>query len=242
MYILCGKILLAWAVCLATSCWEYAFPPFSLFFSLPPKGLKKVRNPDRMYRSAVCYAGHGPPKSISDDTETNSKIHLLILHRRSYRPLAGQFIIHSSIHLFTSWFHPSTHAPSSLLPLPFSLLAQHRLRLLCWLKCLLYGISLSIAEVLSLTTSDCFRLGPGDQDPSGPREGRQASIIVLHAHFLVWVGLAIQVSHGEYIRQWNNSQWFCFFFAWDWWYNACLCVCSARTKTAAHHSRGFSDL
>ncbi|MEQ2247145.1 hypothetical protein ILYODFUR_006222, partial [Ilyodon furcidens] len=36
-----------------------------------PEGLKKVRNPDRMYRSAVCYAGHGPPKSISDDTETN---------------------------------------------------------------------------------------------------------------------------------------------------------------------------
>ncbi|XP_051913884.1 calmodulin-binding transcription activator 1 isoform X3 [Hippocampus zosterae] len=37
-----------------------------------PEGLKKVRNPDRMYRSAVCYAGHGPPKSISDDTETNN--------------------------------------------------------------------------------------------------------------------------------------------------------------------------
>ncbi|XP_054653809.1 calmodulin-binding transcription activator 1 isoform X5 [Dunckerocampus dactyliophorus] len=38
-----------------------------------PEGLKKVRNPDRMYRSTVCYAGHGPPKSISDDAETNSK-------------------------------------------------------------------------------------------------------------------------------------------------------------------------
>ncbi|XP_017265068.1 calmodulin-binding transcription activator 1 isoform X10 [Kryptolebias marmoratus] len=38
-----------------------------------PEGLKKVRNPDRMYRSAVCYAGHGPPKSISDDTETNNE-------------------------------------------------------------------------------------------------------------------------------------------------------------------------
>ncbi|XP_077453988.1 calmodulin-binding transcription activator 1 isoform X4 [Stigmatopora argus] len=36
-------------------------------------GLKKVRNPDRMYRSTVCYAGHGPPKSISDDTETNNE-------------------------------------------------------------------------------------------------------------------------------------------------------------------------
>ncbi|XP_068180349.1 calmodulin-binding transcription activator 1 [Antennarius striatus] len=38
-----------------------------------PEGLKKVRNPDRMYRSAVCFAGHGPPKSISDDTETNNE-------------------------------------------------------------------------------------------------------------------------------------------------------------------------
>ncbi|XP_039863776.1 calmodulin-binding transcription activator 1 isoform X10 [Simochromis diagramma] len=38
-----------------------------------PEGLKKVRNPDRMYRSAVCYAGHGPPKNISDDTETNNE-------------------------------------------------------------------------------------------------------------------------------------------------------------------------
>ncbi|XP_029013309.1 calmodulin-binding transcription activator 1 isoform X3 [Betta splendens] len=36
-------------------------------------GLKKVRNPDRMYRSGVCYAGHGPPKSISDDTEMNNE-------------------------------------------------------------------------------------------------------------------------------------------------------------------------
>ncbi|XP_054653819.1 calmodulin-binding transcription activator 1 isoform X6 [Dunckerocampus dactyliophorus] len=38
-----------------------------------PEGLKKVRNPDRMYRSTVCYAGHGPPKSISDDAETNNE-------------------------------------------------------------------------------------------------------------------------------------------------------------------------
>ncbi|KAK9954101.1 hypothetical protein ABG768_016200, partial [Culter alburnus] len=34
-------------------------------------GLKKIRNPDRMYRSAVCYSAHAPPKSVSDDTETN---------------------------------------------------------------------------------------------------------------------------------------------------------------------------
>lgn len=88
---------------LAITGWETAsFPRFSLLFSLPPEGLKKVRNPDRMYRSAVCYAGHGPPKSISDDTETNSKSQLLILHCRSERPLAGQSIIHSLIHLFTS--------------------------------------------------------------------------------------------------------------------------------------------
>lgn len=77
----------------------------TLFFSLPPEGLKKVRNPDRMYRSTVCYAGHGPPKSISDDAETNSKSQLLILHCCSVRPLAGQSIIHSSIHLFTPRFH-----------------------------------------------------------------------------------------------------------------------------------------
>lgn len=87
----------------------------SLLFSLPPEGLKKVRNPDRMYRSAVCYAGHGPPKSISDDTETNSKSQLLIQHSCSEKPVAGQSIIHSSIHVFSSWFHPSPcpHAPPS---------------------------------------------------------------------------------------------------------------------------------
>lgn len=95
-------------VCLGITGWENAsFPRFSLLFSLPPEGLKKVRNPDRMYRSAVCYAGHGPPKNISDDTETNSKSQLLILHCCCKRPLAGQSIIHPSIHLFTSWFHPS---------------------------------------------------------------------------------------------------------------------------------------
>lgn len=81
---------------------DASVPRFSLLFSLPPEGLKKVRNPDRMYRSAVCYAGHGPPKSISDDTEMNSKSWLLILHCCSKRPLSGQSIIHSLIHLFTS--------------------------------------------------------------------------------------------------------------------------------------------
>ncbi len=59
------------------------FPEFFFFFStlsLLPEGLKKIRNPDRMYRSAVCYSAHAPPKSVSDDTETNSKSCLLILH------------------------------------------------------------------------------------------------------------------------------------------------------------------
>lgn len=102
---------------------------------------------------------------------------------------AHLLFIHSSIHLFTSWFHPST---CTLLSNPlfcfFPLLTQHRLWLLRWLKCLLYGISLSIAEVLPLTTSDCFRLRPGDQDLSGPSRRRQASIIVLHVHFLLGRG------------------------------------------------------
>ncbi|XP_062871783.1 calmodulin-binding transcription activator 1 isoform X4 [Trichomycterus rosablanca] len=38
-----------------------------------PEGLKKIRNPDRMYRSAVCYSGHAPPKGVSDDTEMNNE-------------------------------------------------------------------------------------------------------------------------------------------------------------------------
>ncbi|XP_073731503.1 calmodulin-binding transcription activator 1 isoform X2 [Misgurnus anguillicaudatus] len=38
-----------------------------------PEGLKKIRNPDRMYRSAVCYSAHAAPKSVSDDTETNNE-------------------------------------------------------------------------------------------------------------------------------------------------------------------------
>ncbi|TRY87630.1 hypothetical protein DNTS_009332 [Danionella cerebrum] len=36
------------------------------------KGLKKIRNPDRMYRTAVGYTGHVPPKSVSDDTDNNT--------------------------------------------------------------------------------------------------------------------------------------------------------------------------
>ncbi|KAI5612286.1 calmodulin-binding transcription activator 1-like isoform X1 [Silurus asotus] len=38
-----------------------------------PEGLKKIRNPDRMYRSAVCYSGHAAPKGVSDDTEMNNE-------------------------------------------------------------------------------------------------------------------------------------------------------------------------
>ncbi|KAG5282232.1 hypothetical protein AALO_G00053730 [Alosa alosa] len=38
-----------------------------------PEGLKKIRNPDRMYRSAVCYAGHAPPKGVNADTEMNNE-------------------------------------------------------------------------------------------------------------------------------------------------------------------------
>ncbi|XP_067243883.1 uncharacterized protein [Chanodichthys erythropterus] len=39
----------------------------------PEKGLKKIRNPDRMYRTAVGYTGHVPPKSVSDDTDNNNE-------------------------------------------------------------------------------------------------------------------------------------------------------------------------
>ena len=56
------------------------FAPCYILLSLLPEGLKKVRNPDRMYRTAVCYAGHGPPKSISDDTEMNSKSYSYLHH------------------------------------------------------------------------------------------------------------------------------------------------------------------
>ncbi|XP_037387963.1 calmodulin-binding transcription activator 1-like isoform X8 [Pygocentrus nattereri] len=38
-----------------------------------PEGLKRIRNPDRMYRTAVGYAGHAPPKGVSDDTDTNNE-------------------------------------------------------------------------------------------------------------------------------------------------------------------------
>ncbi|KAJ8258733.1 hypothetical protein COCON_G00177450 [Conger conger] len=37
-----------------------------------PEGLKRIRNPDRMYRSAVSYAGHAAAKGVSDDTEANT--------------------------------------------------------------------------------------------------------------------------------------------------------------------------
>ncbi|XP_051957510.1 calmodulin-binding transcription activator 1-like [Xyrauchen texanus] len=38
-----------------------------------PEGLKKIRNPDRMYRTAVGYTGHVPPKSVNDDTDNNNE-------------------------------------------------------------------------------------------------------------------------------------------------------------------------
>ncbi|KAG5835477.1 hypothetical protein ANANG_G00244410 [Anguilla anguilla] len=38
-----------------------------------PEGLKRIRNPDRMYRSAVSYAGHTAAKGVSDDTEANNE-------------------------------------------------------------------------------------------------------------------------------------------------------------------------
>ncbi|XP_030632892.1 calmodulin-binding transcription activator 1 [Chanos chanos] len=38
-----------------------------------PEGLKRMRNPDRMYRTAVGYTGHAPPKGVSDDTDTNNE-------------------------------------------------------------------------------------------------------------------------------------------------------------------------
>ncbi|ROI16340.1 Calmodulin-binding transcription activator 1 [Anabarilius grahami] len=40
-----------------------------------PEGLKKIRNPDRMYRTAVGYTGHVPPKSVSDDTDNNNDVY-----------------------------------------------------------------------------------------------------------------------------------------------------------------------
>ncbi|KAJ3586490.1 hypothetical protein NHX12_012888 [Muraenolepis orangiensis] len=66
-----------------------------------PEGLKKVRNPDRMYRTAVCYAGHGPPKSISDDTEMNSKSYSCAPHRCSKRPPADHCVMTSSVYPLT---------------------------------------------------------------------------------------------------------------------------------------------
>ena len=86
----------------------------AIYFSLcSPEGLKKVRNPDRMYRTAVCYAGHGPPKSISDDTEMNSKSYSY-LHRSYKRPLAGHCVMTSSVYPLTFSFHPPIHKTSYL--------------------------------------------------------------------------------------------------------------------------------
>lgn len=169
---------LAWGACLGyhrlVEC--FLLLDFLYFSLLPPEGLKKVRNPDRMYRSAVCYAGHGPPKSISDDTETNSKSQLLILYRRFQGATRwpNLLFIHWFIYLPLDFIRPPCCPPPlSRTPLPPLLLpsnTQHLLRLFCWLKCLLYGITLSIAEVLSLTKSDCFGLRPWDQDLSIPSE------------------------------------------------------------------------
>ncbi|XP_049608443.1 calmodulin-binding transcription activator 1 isoform X4 [Syngnathus scovelli] len=38
-----------------------------------PEGLKRVPNLDKMFRSSVCYAGHGSPKSIGDDAKSNNE-------------------------------------------------------------------------------------------------------------------------------------------------------------------------
>lgn len=104
---------------------------------------------------------------------------LLILHRCSKRPLAGPSIIHSLIHLFTSWWHQSTYpSPSYPLLSPPTTPPQLHPSSGCFSKeqcsvdwsVYFNGITLSIAEVLSLTKSDCFRLRLGDQDLSGPSE------------------------------------------------------------------------
>lgn len=109
---------LAWGACLGyhrlVEC--FLFLDFLYFSLLPPEGLKKVRNPDRMYRSAVCYAGHGPPKSISDDTETNSKSQLLILYRRfqgaTRWPIYYSFIDSFIYLLISSDPHAASPTPS----------------------------------------------------------------------------------------------------------------------------------
>ncbi|XP_028825114.1 calmodulin-binding transcription activator 1-like isoform X4 [Denticeps clupeoides] len=43
-----------------------------------PEGLKRARNPDRMYRAAVGYTGHAPPKAISGDGDGSNNEHLKI--------------------------------------------------------------------------------------------------------------------------------------------------------------------
>lgn len=77
-----------WKKELKTSAWTQRrghciFVPFPLTLPSPtvsPVGLKKVRNPDRMYRTAVGYTGHVPPKSVSDDTDNNSKTAGFLFH------------------------------------------------------------------------------------------------------------------------------------------------------------------
>ena len=135
----------------------------AIYFSLcSPEGLKKVRNPDRMYRTAVCYAGHGPPKSISDDTEMNSKSYSY-LHRSYKRPLAGHCVMTSSVYPLTFSLHLlllSTPSLQVLLVQECVLLIQ---------VCALQDHVLK-AVVLLLTRSDCFRLRPGIRTRANPSE------------------------------------------------------------------------
>lgn len=134
---------LAWGACLGyhTLVECFLFLDFLYFSLLPPEGLKKVRNPDRMYRSAVCYAGHGPPKSISDDTETNSKSQLLILYRRfqgaTRWPIYYSFIDSFIYLLISSDPHAAPrHPPSRQAPLnPPAFTPPSNTQHLLWLFC-----------------------------------------------------------------------------------------------------------
>lgn len=134
---------LAWGACLGyhTLVECFLFLDFLYFSLLPPEGLKKVRNPDRMYRSAVCYAGHGPPKSISDDTETNSKSQLLILYRRfqgaTRWPIYYSFIDSFIYLLISSDPHAAPrHHPSRQAPLnPPAFTPPSNTQHLLWLFC-----------------------------------------------------------------------------------------------------------
>ena len=83
-----------------------------------------------MYRSAVCYAGHAPPKGVNADTEMNSKSWLLILHpwHCSKGPLAwmiyysfiDSFVCLLDFHLFLPliWGFPLWRLSLSLSPCP----------------------------------------------------------------------------------------------------------------------------